>query len=170
MRCIADTAPQLSSSSGLPRAGPRTVRLREFLPRDVPHIALFVAEALHEHYDNSLYLSLGQPWPEGFLIAPDEHDRPVGFLLGVSQIEGEARVLMFAVDRDWRAQGVGNRLMETFLERARSRGMRRATLEVRVSNATAIRFYTRFRFSVTDLLRGYYSDGENGYQMARDLP
>jgi hypothetical protein len=23
---------------------------------------------------------------------------------------------------------------------------------------------------VIDLLRGYYSDGENGYQMARDLP
>ena len=169
MRCIADTAPQLNPSSGLPRAGPRTVSLREFLPRDVPHIALIVAEALHEHYDNSLYLSLGQQWPEGFLVAADEHDRPVGFLLGVSQIEGEARILMFAVDRDWRVQGVGLRLMETFLERARGRGMRRATLEVRVSNATAIRFYTRFRFSVTDLLRGYYSDGENGYQMARDL-
>ena len=127
MRCIADTAPQLNPSSGLPRAGPRTVSLREFLPRDVPHIALIVAEALHEHYDNSLYLSLGQQWPEGFLVATDEHDRPVGFLLGVSQIEGEARILMFAVDRDWRVQGVGLRLMETFLERARGRGMRRAT-------------------------------------------
>ncbi|HEY6237956.1 MAG TPA: GNAT family N-acetyltransferase, partial [Thermoplasmata archaeon] len=49
------------------------------------------------------------------------------------------------------------------------RGLHKVTLEVRVSNATAIRFYTRYGFSVTDLLRGYYSDGENGYQMTRDL-
>jgi ribosomal-protein-alanine N-acetyltransferase len=43
------------------------------------------------------------------------------------------------------------------------------TLEVRVGNANAIHFYTRFGFAVTDLLRGYYTDGENGYQMARYL-
>jgi len=76
---------------------------------------------------------------------------------------------MFAVDRNHRTAGVGTLLMNAFLERARSRGFRRVTLEVRVSNATAIRFYTRFQYSVIDLLRSYYSDGENGYQMARDL-
>jgi ribosomal-protein-alanine N-acetyltransferase len=76
---------------------------------------------------------------------------------------------MFAVDRGHRTVGVGNLLMTAFLERCRARGYRRVTLEVRVSNATAIRFYTRFSYSVLDLLRAYYSDGENGYQMAREL-
>lgn len=143
--------------------------MRGFRPHDIPAIQQIVADALHEHYDSALYLSLSQQWPEGFLVAPDETDGPVGFLLGVSQVEGEARILMFAVDRHARLTGVGTRLMQVFLERCRARGLRRVTLEVRVSNATAIRFYTRFGFSVTDLLRGYYSDGENGYQMARDL-
>jgi ribosomal-protein-alanine N-acetyltransferase len=59
--------------------------------------------------------------------------------------------------------------MRTFLDRCRARGLRRVTLEVRASNATAIRFYTHFGFSVLELLRGYYSDGENGYQMATEL-
>jgi ribosomal-protein-alanine N-acetyltransferase len=145
------------------------VRLRPFEPRDVVPIADIVSEALHERYDASLYFSLSQQWPEGFLVAADESDRPVGFLLGVCQVEREARILMFAVARECRTQGVGGRLMRTFLERCRTRQLRRVTLEVRVSNATAIRFYTRFEFSVTELLRGYYSDGENGYQMARDL-
>ena len=143
--------------------------LRGFRSRDVTTVARIVGDALHEHYDSSLYGSLSQQWPEGFLIAADDSDEPVGFLLGVSQVEGESRILMFAVDRPWRTRGVGSRLMETFFERSRARGLRRVTLEVRVSNATAIRFYTRYRFSVVDLLRGYYSDGENGYQMARDL-
>ena len=167
MRCIADTAPHGPPIVSTGPAAP--VALRGFLPRDIPLIQQIVGDALHEHYDASLYLSLSQQWPDGFLVAVDTSDRPVAFLLGVSQVEGEARILMFAVDRPYRTRGIGTRLMETFLDRCHARALRRVTLEVRVSNATAIRFYTRFRFSVTDLLRAYYSDGENGYQMARSL-
>ncbi|MCI4357764.1 MAG: GNAT family N-acetyltransferase [Thermoplasmata archaeon] len=167
MRCIAETALRPTGSVVASEPGP--VLLRLFQGRDVSEISRIVAESLHEHYDPSLYFSLSQAWPDGFLIASDTMDRPVGFLLGVSQVPGEARVLMFAVDRNYRIRGVGTRLMDAFLERCRTKLLRRATLEVRVSNATAIRFYTRFAFSVTDLLRGYYSDGENGYQMAREV-
>jgi [ribosomal protein S18]-alanine N-acetyltransferase len=167
VRCIADTAPRPTVIPSFPNPPP--VTLRAFRPSDVPFVAGIVAEALHEHYDPSLYGSLSLEWNDGFLLAADPHDVPIGFLLGVSQVEREARVLMFAVDRNHRTIGVGTLLMDTFLERARARGFQRVTLEVRVSNATAIRFYTRYRFSVIDLLRTYYSDGENGYQMALDL-
>jgi [ribosomal protein S18]-alanine N-acetyltransferase len=168
VRCIAESVDR-STASALPGGAP-SFELRGFRARDVPFVAAIVGEALREHYDTSLYFSLSQQWPAGFLIASDPAQSPVGFLLGVTQVEGEARVLMFAVDRGWRSRGVGTALMNEFLERCRARAMRRATLEVRVSNVSTIRFYTRFRFGVTDLLRGYYSDGENGYQMARELP
>jgi [ribosomal protein S18]-alanine N-acetyltransferase len=167
VRCIAETAPSPTSTpvpSGRPAA-----TLRGFRPSDVPFVATIVAEALHERYDPGLYSSLSEEWPEGFLVAADSRDLPIGFLLGVNQVAGEARVLMFAIDRERRNEGIGSWLMDAFLERSRLRGYRRLTLEVRVSNATAIRFYTRYRYSVVDLLRGYYSDGEDGYQMARDL-
>jgi ribosomal-protein-alanine N-acetyltransferase len=167
VRCIAESVPH--SLSPLPGAG-GSIRLRSFEPADLPTIIEIVAEALRERYDASLYFSLRQAWPEGFLVAVDPRERPVGFLLGVSQIEREGRILMFAVDRSQRTHGVGSALMGEFLQRSRAKGLRRATLEVRVGNVTAIRFYSRFQFSVVDLLRAYYSDGENGYQMARDLP
>ncbi len=167
MRCIADTAPG-PTVARLPDDRP-AVSLRGFRPTDVPFVSALVADALREHYDPSLYQSLSTEWPSGFLVAADTTDVPVGFLLGVSQVDGEARILMFAVDRHHRTLGVGALMMTAFLDRCRARGFRRVTLEVRVSNATAIRFYTRFQFSVIDLLRAYYSDGENGYQMARDL-
>ncbi len=167
MRCIADTALGPTPGPKLPSAPP--VSLRGYRDSDMPFVAAIVAEALHEHYEPSLYGSLSAEWPQGFLIAADARDVPVGFLLGVNQVEREARVLMFAVDRNHRMQGVGALLMDAFLLRCRDRGYRRTTLEVRVSNATAIRFYTRYQYSVIDLLRAYYSDGENGYQMARDL-
>ena len=166
MRCIAETAPRVKG--GLPASGAPTTQLRRFHPHDIPVVAEIVRDSLHENYDSSLYLSLGQQWPDGFLVAADALGRPVGFLLGVMQVDHEGRILMFAVDRAHRVQGIGTQLMTAFLERCRTQGLRRVTLEVRVSNATAIRFYTDFRFSVTDLLRTYYSDGEDGYQMARD--
>jgi ribosomal-protein-alanine N-acetyltransferase len=167
VRCIADTAPG-PTLYHVPDDRP-PVTLRGFRPTDVPFISAIVADALREHYDPSLYQSLSTEWPDGFLVAADSHDVPVGFLLGVNQVAREARVLMFAVDRNHRTLGVGALVMNSFLDRCRGRGYRRVTLEVRVSNATAIRFYTRFQFSVIDLLRAYYSDGENGYQMAREL-
>ena len=167
MRCIAE--PASAPPPWAEEMAPATVHLRGFRPSDVPTISGIVAEALHEHYDPTLYASLGAEWPDGFLIAVDADDVPTGFLLGVSQVPGESRVLMFAVEREARGSGVGRRLMDEFLERSRQRGFRRVTLEVRVSNVGAIRFYTRYRYSVIDLLRGYYSDGENGYHMAREL-
>ena len=169
MRCIADTAPGPPATAS-PEAPPPPVSLRGFRPTDVPYVAAIVADALHERYDPSLYASLSHDWPDGFLVAADPQDVPIGFLLGVCQVEREARVLMFAVDRPHRTQGIGTLLMSNFLERCRARAFRRVTLEVRVSNATAIRFYSRYQFSVIDRLHAYYSDGENGYQMARAPP
>jgi ribosomal-protein-alanine N-acetyltransferase len=168
VRCIAETFPS-PATSPTPPSSPSS-QLRRFHPHDIPVIADIVRESLHENYDNSLYISLGQQWPDGFLVAADALGRPVGFLLGVMQVDGEGRILMFAVDRTHRGRGIGTQLMQAFLEQCGVRGLRRVTLEVRVSNATAIRFYTDFRFSVVDLLRTYYSDGEDGYQMARDVP
>ncbi len=168
MRCIAEPVPAPGPrGTGVPFE-PRAT-LRGFRPGDLETIMEIVAEALHERYEPSLYATLSAAWPQGFLVAVDDADRPIGFLLGVNQVDGEGRVLMFAVDRHARRQGTGTDLMQTFLDRCRARGLRRATLEVRVGNAPALRLYARFRFSVVDLLRGYYSDGENGYQMARDL-
>jgi len=168
VRCIAEpaSATRERTGDGTPRS---SATLRGFRVSDVPYITPIVADALREHYDPALYPSLSANWPEGFLVATDPSDVPIAFLLGVHQVEGEGRVLMFAVDRDHRGRGLGTLLMNEFLVHCREKQLRRVTLEVRVSNATAIRFYARFRFSVVDLLRGYYSDGENGYQMARDV-
>jgi len=170
VRCIAETAPTPDPLLPGRQASERDVFLRNFHPRDIPRIAEIVSDALREHYEPSLYLSLSQQWPQGFLVAQDRDAVPPrGSVLGVNQTPGEARILMFAVDARWRDRSIGRTLMEEFLKRSRARGLVRVTLEVRVGNQTALRFYTRFGFSVTDLLRGYYSDGESGYQMTLPL-
>ncbi|MEB3882103.1 ribosomal protein S18-alanine N-acetyltransferase [Lyngbya sp. CCY1209] len=70
----------------------------------------------------------------------------------------EAHITLLAVHPDYRKLGLGKTLLRALLESARRRGLARATLEVRASNAIAIALYERFGFQVAGTRRGYYAD------------
>jgi ribosomal-protein-alanine N-acetyltransferase len=75
-----------------------------------------------------------------------------------------------AVDSSVRRRGIGSVLLRHLLEGARVRGCRRATLEVRPSNAPARALYEAFGFEIVGRRRGYYADtGEDALLMARAL-
>jgi ribosomal-protein-alanine N-acetyltransferase len=69
---------------------------------------------------------------------------------------GEAHILNICVREEFRCRGVGRRLMDYLLERARVSGMTEAFLEVRPSNTAAIRLYQAMGFRQVGLRRGYY--------------
>src|SRR3989454_9575923 len=71
------------------------VRVRPFVPNDIPAAASFVREALRENYPTSLYLDIHRWWRDGFLVA-DLGGHPVGFLAAVIQAAGQSPILMFA--------------------------------------------------------------------------
>lgn len=144
------------------------MQVRPFIPNDIPAVASIVREALRENYPTSLYLDIHRWWREGFLIA-DLDGQPVGFLAAVISAEAQARVLMFAVAAGFRDRGIGTQLMNTFLQVAGNRGIRRIELEVRQSNERGIRFYRRYGFEIGFLLPRFYTDGEDGYKMYKAL-
>ena len=69
---------------------------------------------------------------------------------------GEAHVLNVCVRQDLRGAGVGRRLMDFLLERARAAQMQDVFLEVRPSNPTAIRLYESLGFTRVGVRRAYY--------------
>jgi ribosomal-protein-alanine N-acetyltransferase len=77
----------------------------------------------------------------------------------------QARVLMLAVSSEMRRKGIGSMLMARFLEECRKKGVRVVNLEVRRGNIPAMEFYKRFGFQPVDIVKGYYNDGEDAYQM-----
>lgn len=69
---------------------------------------------------------------------------------------GEAHILNVCIRTDLRGSGIGRRLMDYLLERARGAQMHDVFLEVRPSNPIAIRLYEKLGFSRVGVRKAYY--------------
>lgn len=73
-------------------------------------------------------------------------------------IVDEAHITIVAVHPNYQGQGLGQALLYALLDKARQRGMERATLEVRASNQSALLLYEKFGFREAGRRRRYYED------------
>jgi ribosomal-protein-alanine N-acetyltransferase len=120
------------------------------------------------------------PWPRQFFLeelrvpqsiacVARHRDKLAGYLLAW-QLEGETHLGNLAVVPEYQRRGVGQALLSWLIERARTDGPGRITLEVRSSNFAAQELYRRFGFQAVALRRGYYQDsGEDALVMMRDF-
>jgi ribosomal-protein-alanine N-acetyltransferase len=81
----------------------------------------------------------------------------VGYLI-VSRYVDAWHVMNVAVAPEFRRRGIGRELLERLFEVTGGDPRRGYTLEVRVSNAEAIRLYERLGFEARGIRRGYYTD------------
>lgn len=93
-----------------------------------------------------------------YYVAYDrEEGRVVGFA-GIMLIAEESELLNIAVDLAFRGQGIGQMLLDKVLLEAANRGAVRMLLEVRRSNHSAIRLYTKNCFKEIGERKGYYQN------------
>jgi ribosomal-protein-alanine N-acetyltransferase len=85
-------------------------------------------------------------------------------------VADEVHLLNIATHAEHRRQGHASRLLAHVIEFGRGRGCRVVTLEVRRSNAAAIRLYRRFGFRAVGVRPNYYAeDQEDAVVMLLDL-
>ena len=87
----------------------------------------------------------------------DEAGGLVAYLI-VSRYVDAWHIMNVAVHPGYRRQGVASRLLDELFELTAGDPRRGYTLEVRVSNTTAIALYERFGFEPSGIRRGYYTD------------
>jgi ribosomal-protein-alanine N-acetyltransferase len=142
--------------------------LRGFSASDLTSVYELACQTLSERYDPGLFMTISTSWPEGFIVV----ESPFGitaFILGVMTSSVHSRILMLAVSTKLRRRGMGTLLMDRFLEESRKKGAKVVTLEVRKGNDGAMNFYRRLGFQPVDVIRAYYNDGEDAYQMQKFL-
>jgi ribosomal-protein-alanine N-acetyltransferase len=133
---------------------------------DVRRISIHDLDAI-EGIENAVYPT---PWSRsmfaGELAKPSslslggfdpDSGRLVGYLI-VSRYVDAWHIMNLAVHPDWRRLGIASRLLDELFALTGSDPRRGYTLEVRVSNTTAIALYEHFGFEASGIRRGYYTD------------
>ena len=90
-----------------------------------------------------------------YLVAVDEAGHAVG-MCGLIIGPFEAEVMNVAVHPDYRGQGIAQKLMDALMLAGKARGVKEYTLEVRVSNASAIHVYETHGFVGEGVRPGFY--------------
>lgn len=95
-------------------------------------------------------------------------DRLVGFVGGAIR-SGHGHISGIAVEEDYRRSGVGEELIIALEHTFLNESFTTITLEVRVSNLGAIRFYERQGYRPAYMVKGYYADGEDAFVYRKKL-
>ena len=140
--------------------------MRNFEYKDLEAVWEIAREALEENYTMDFLLYLWQINPNGFLVA-EKNGKIVGFILSAKQSKEELRILMLAVKKEYRGQGIGSMLLKELLLRFPE--VRRIYLEVKVGNKKAIKFYKKHGFKIKEKLDNFYTDGSSAYLMEKIL-
>lgn len=137
-----------------------TVELRHLVLDDLDAIDVIERRAYPTPWSRSMFageLSKATSVCLGAFEAGGEAGELVGYLI-VSRYVDAWHVMNVAVDPDHRGRGIATMLLERLFELTTDDARRGYTLEVRVSNATAIGIYERLGFVARGLRRGYYTD------------
>lgn len=135
---------------------------------DVPRVAELEAEIFSLPWSSNSFLK-ALTYPEQLLLVAESDissGEPVqiaagGLICGYGVLfmaADQADVSNIAVDPAWRGLGIGDRLMEEMLTRARMAGVREVFLEVRQSNEPAIGLYEKYGFYQVSVRKGYYEE------------
>ena len=142
--------------------------VRRFSVSDIHAVMRVVKRSLGETYPPSLYLTIHNIWPDGFMIA-EENGQIVGLVAAVESEKRVARVLMLAVLPEHRGKSHGSILLKKLEDRCMVASFQSIKLEVRKSNVSAMSFYERRGYSVSGEIKNFYLNGEDAFQMVKVL-
>ncbi|KAL1917198.1 uncharacterized protein VTP21DRAFT_4854 [Calcarisporiella thermophila] len=130
---------------------------------------------LPENYQMKYYFYHALSWPQLSYVAEDHKGRIVGYVLAKMEEDASdvphGHITSLSVMRTYRRLGIANKLM-TQSQRAMVEvfNAKYVSLHVRKSNRAAFHLYKdTLGFSIHDIEKKYYADGEDAYAMRKDL-
>ena len=147
------------------RSGAPSVDVRRLVYADLPQVIAVERRAFPTPWSLAMFV-LELSKPSGVCLAAEIEGQLVGYLI-CSRYETVWHIMNVAVDPVRQRQGVATALLGELYSRVDD-GRARFTLEVRESNAVAIRLYERDGFRAAGMRRRYYQDnGEDAVIMWR---
>lgn len=98
----------------------------------------------------------------------EQNQKLIGYLFSHYTKE-ELHIAKIATDKPYQRQGISTALMNKCISFCKFKKINFISLEVRVSNTPAIKFYEKYKFEKIYLRKRYYPDGEDAYFMMTTL-
>ena len=133
---------------------------------------------LPEDYPYFFYKSILDNFPESFLIACNEEDKIVGYVmwrveripsLNSLRLISKGHLVSIAVSNEYRRLGIATALLKRSMPEIKKRTIIEFVLEVRISNYGALDLYKSLGYKIDSIKKKYYRDGENAYYMIKKL-
>jgi [ribosomal protein S18]-alanine N-acetyltransferase len=132
------------------------VEIRALRLADLTEVEEIERRAYPTPWSRSMFASeLGKP--TSICLGAFEGGQLVGYVVNSRYVDAW-HVMNVAVDPDHQGRGIARQLLERLFELTAEDQRRGYTLEVRVSNATAIHLYEQVGFEARGIRRGYYAD------------
>jgi ribosomal-protein-alanine N-acetyltransferase len=93
----------------------------------------------------------------------------MAFVVGMQEPDGTGHVVALGVGPEHRRRGYGRWLMHSIEQGFLERGIMTVRLEVRTSNEAAQRLYFDLGYKIVRRMPRYYTSGDDGYLMIKNL-
>lgn len=93
----------------------------------------------------------------------------LAFVVGMVEPDGTGHVVALGVGPEHRRLGIGRRLMHAVENGFTERGLVTVRLEVRTSNDPAQNLYSELGYRIIRRMPRYYTNGDDGFLMVKDL-
>ncbi len=145
------------------------VDLKAMTVRDIPDVQIIERSSFPTPWSFQAFVSELEENENAHYLVARISGRVVGYI-GLWIIIDEGHITNVAVDPGYRSRGIGRLLLEAIASFAYKRGVRKMTLEVRVSNTRAQALYEKIGYRSYGIRKGYYRDSnEDAIIMWMDL-
>jgi len=151
-------------------ASPGVLRIRPLTVSRLDEVVAIERAVFSDPWSREMFRSEITLLDGSFARVAELDGRVAGYLLAILVMD-EAHLGNLAVHPDHRRAGIAQRLLDDLLQSCRRTGVRRVTLEVRMSNDGARNFYYRNEFIDVAMRKNYYRQPiEDAIVMLRMLP
>jgi ribosomal-protein-alanine N-acetyltransferase len=137
---------------------------------DLPAVLAIEKKAQPAPWNEGHFRSeMGKPYSRFWVMTDDETDSKVFGYIVFWVIGDECQILTLAVTEESRGRGIAKVIMRKAISESLREGAKVATLDVRTTNDPAVHLYQGLGFTVSKVLKAYYSNGQDAYQMTLPL-
>ena len=132
------------------------INIRNVESRDAESLGALAKEVFTMPWSLQAFRALAQDKDSLFLVVEDD-GRIIGGC-GLTHIWEEGDIHNVMIAKEYRGRGLAIKMLEALMKAGTDRGIKEFTLEVRVSNQTAIRVYEKLGFVSEGIRPRFYED------------